>query len=64
MIDTSFFRHSPKRHVGAFVAPESLLLALTWHGGDNAMHIVDYAAVGFLIACMIWAGAMALHKTR
>ena len=31
------------------------------HGGD-AMHIFDYAAIGFLIACMIWAGAMALHK--
>ena len=28
------------------------------------MHLFDYAAVGFLIACMIWAGAMALHKAR
>jgi hypothetical protein len=24
------------------------------------MHTVDYAAVGFLIACMIWAAAMTL----
>jgi hypothetical protein len=27
------------------------------------MHTVDYIVVGFLIACMIWAGVMALHKS-
>jgi len=27
------------------------------------MHPVDYIVVGFLIACMIWAGVMALHKS-
>jgi hypothetical protein len=30
----------------------------------NAMHIADYIVVGALIACMLWAGAMALHKPR
>jgi hypothetical protein len=30
------------------------------HIGDHAMDTVDYAAVGFLIACMTWAAAMTL----
>jgi hypothetical protein len=30
----------------------------------NAMHIVDYIAIGILIACMIGAGVMALNKAR
>jgi hypothetical protein len=28
------------------------------------MHIADYIAIAILIACMISAGAMALHKAR
>jgi hypothetical protein len=34
-------------------------MAAQGHGGD-AMHTVHYAAVAFLIACMIWAAAMTL----
>src|SRR5262249_4404922 len=30
----------------------------------NAMHITNYIVLGALIACMLWAGAMALHKAR
>jgi choline dehydrogenase-like flavoprotein len=30
--------------------------------GDDAMHTVDYIALGFLIACMLLAGAKVLHK--
>ena len=30
---------------------------------DDAMHI-DYIVIGVLIACMLVAGAMALHKAR
>jgi hypothetical protein len=30
----------------------------------NAMDIADYLAIGFLTACMLCAGAMALHKAR
>jgi hypothetical protein len=30
--------------------------------GDDAMHIFDYIAIGFLIVCMLSAAAMALHK--
>jgi hypothetical protein len=32
--------------------------------GDDAMHVADYIVFGGLIACMLWAGAMALHKAR
>ena len=39
------------------------LAAIRQHIGD-AIHIFDYAIIGFLIACVIWAGAMALHKAR
>jgi len=28
------------------------------------MHVADYIVFGGLIACMLWAGAMALHKAR
>jgi len=41
-----------------------MLMARYGDSGDDALHIFDYAVVGFLIACMIWAGAMALHKAR
>jgi len=30
----------------------------------NGMHIVDYIAIGILIACMIGAGVTALNKAR
>src|SRR6516162_6544486 len=29
----------------------------------NAIHIADYIVIGALIACMLWAGAMALYKS-
>ncbi len=32
--------------------------------GDDTMHIVDYIAISVLAVCMLWAGAMALHKAR
>jgi hypothetical protein len=28
----------------------------------STMHIADYMFTGFLIACMLWAGAMTLRK--
>jgi len=43
------------------------MLLLAWHG-DDAMHVfthtIDYIALGVLIACMLSAGAMVLHKAR
>jgi hypothetical protein len=40
--------------------------ALSSAGGDDAMHVfthtLDYIALGILIACMLGAGVMALHK--
>jgi hypothetical protein len=36
--------------------------ALFWHGGADAMHVFDYIAISVLIACMLLAGAKALHK--
>jgi hypothetical protein len=40
--------------------------ALQDAGGDDAMHVFshafDYIALGVLIACMLAAGASALHK--
>jgi hypothetical protein len=32
--------------------------------GDDAMHIFDYIVFGVLIAIMLGAGAMALHKAQ
>ena len=32
------------------------------HGGDDAMHITDYIAIGFLIACMVFAAAKAIPR--
>jgi hypothetical protein len=31
---------------------------------EDTMHILDYSLIGFLIAIMVWAGAMALHGAR
>jgi hypothetical protein len=33
-------------------------------GANDAMHILDYSLIGFLIAITLWAGAMALYGTR
>jgi hypothetical protein len=32
------------------------------HGGDDAMRIADYIAIGFLIACMLFAAAKAIPR--
>jgi hypothetical protein len=32
--------------------------------GDDAMHVFDYIVFGVLIAIMLGAGAMALHKAQ
>jgi len=32
--------------------------------GDDTMHTLDYIAIGVLIACMLVAGTMVLHKAR
>ena len=37
-------------------------VACCGHGGDGAMHIADYVAIGFLIACMLLAAAKALPR--
>jgi hypothetical protein len=34
------------------------------HGEGDAMHIADYIAIGFLIACMLAAGAMVLSQRK
>jgi hypothetical protein len=36
--------------------------ALIEHGGDDAMHIADYIAIGLLIACMFGAATMVLSR--
>src|SRR5262249_23646937 len=36
--------------------------ALLGHGGDDAMHTVDYLVIGFLIACMLLAAAKSLPR--
>jgi hypothetical protein len=34
------------------------------HGGDDAMHFTNYIVLGLLIACMLGAAAVVLHRAR
>ena len=34
------------------------------HGGDDAMHVADYIAIGILIACMFGAATMVLSRGK
>ena len=52
------------RSVTAFCHTDIPVTRYFGHGGDDAMHIFDYIAIGVLIACMLAAGAMVLHRAR
>ena len=58
-------RNGKRRSVTAFCHNNNVpcMPPWTWRG-RTAMHIGDYIIVGALIACMLWAGAMALYKAR
>jgi hypothetical protein len=52
-----------RRSVTAFCHIVMPIACYFEHGGDDAMHIADYIAIGFLIACMLGA-AVVLFSPR